>query len=1280
MKRTILMVIKQHHRLVLTSLFLIMTLITVLSATLLYGVPGLFAVKSTQAAAAGNPITIENAQPGSTGWQFDYDSKGNPLKATNHEIEGYASATSVNKGGQISFMVSLNSSAQYTMDFYRMGYYPTGTNPDGTSCSGPCGGRLMQHTGPLNGTQQAACPTTTTTTDFGLIECQWSVSYTLTVPTTWTTGAYIVKLRRTDTSKEEYMTFVVRDDSTPADIVLSEDVNTWQAYNFWGGIGNNDVGYNLYGKFDDQTYNNLSSTRAYAVSFDRPYLDQGAQDGAGNLMVWDYPMIRWLEANGYNVTYATDVDIETNPNLLNGRKAFINTGHDEYYSATMRNNLQGYINAGAHIGFFSANNIYFQIRWGNSPSGQAYRRVICYKDQTLDATTIRWRDLSPPQPENSIVGVMQNGVANDRPYEVYDATSWIYAGTGLVNYTGGNPVISGSGQNAIKGLVGYEFDERAKNDASLSSWASYEPSGLQQVGHSNVPALDNGVAAFSDATLYTASSGAIVFAAGTLQWSWGVDNGFNDGFCDCNPGYANSVSQQITANILNKFLSTTATPSPAVSLSPTSVNFGNQLVNTSSATQTVTLTDSGAGALTITSIGLTGTNSGDFAQTNTCPISPSTLAAGASCTISVTFTPIAGGTRTASLTISDNAAGSPQSVALSGSASASGTYFLDGFESGNFSQWTVPSFTGTASVQSTVVNSGSDAASFTNASGQYIYLYNNLASGAQTSSYTRFYFRFASLAGSTPIAFGRDINGNNLWEVDYDANRKGLDTYFWNGARTRYNLFTNRNVVSANTWYSIEVQSTETTSGHGEVWLNGTSIGAVNADLSVTNGYSRLLIYSSATGTAYFDDIKVANSYNGPVNPTPAVSLSPASLSFANQNVGTSSTAQTVTLTNSGTGALTLTGISIGGTNAGDFAQTNTCPISPSTLAAGASCSVSITFTPTVAAARSASLSIADNAAGSPQSVALSGTGVTPTPAVSLSPPSLSYNTQNVGTTSAAQTVTLTDSGAGALTITSIGMTGTNSGDFAQTNNCPSSPSTLAAGASCIINITFAPTDTGTRTASLSISDNAAGSPQSVALSGNALTAGIYFSDGFESGNFSQWTVPSFTGTASVQSTVVNSGSDAASFTNTSGQYTYLYSDLASGAQTSSYTRFYFRFASLAGSTPIAFGRDINGNNLWEVDYDAGRQGLDIYFWNGARTRYDVYSNTNVLSANTWYSIEVQSTETTSGHGEVWLNGTSIGSVNADLSVTNGYARLFLYDEATGTAYFDDVEVANSYI
>src|SRR2546421_5146974 len=363
------------------QLLIAILLTAVLTVTALpYSITHFAPLAPKRALAASNPITIENAQPGSTGWQFDTDSTGGPLQAANHEIEGYASATSVNKGNQISFMVSLSSSAQYTMNIYRMGYYPTGTNPDGSACVGPCGGRFMQKIGPLNGTKQAACPTTTTTTNFGLIECNWAVAYTLTVPTTWTTGVYLVKLRRSDSGLEQYMTFVLRDDSGPADIVLNEDVTTWQAYNFWGGAGNSNIGYSLYGKFNDVTFANLTGSAASAVSFDRPYLVQGEIDGAGSFMLYDYPMIRWLEAQGYNVTYATDVDLETNPNLLNGRKGLINTGHDEYFSANMRSHLQGYINAGANMGFFSANNIYWQIRWANSSSGQADRIEICYKN------------------------------------------------------------------------------------------------------------------------------------------------------------------------------------------------------------------------------------------------------------------------------------------------------------------------------------------------------------------------------------------------------------------------------------------------------------------------------------------------------------------------------------------------------------------------------------------------------------------------------------------------------------------------------------------------------------------------------------------------------------------------------------------------------------------------------------------------------------------------------------------------------------------------------------
>lgn len=95
--------------------------------------------------------------------------------------------------------------------------------------------------------------------------------------------------------------------------------------------------------------------------------------------------------------------------------------------------------------------------------------------------------------------------------------------------------------------------------------------------------------------------------------------------------------------------------------------------------------------------------------------------------------------------------------------------------------------------------------------------------------------------------------------------------------------------------------------------------------------------------------------------------------------------------------------------------------------------------------------------------------------------------------------------------------------------------------------------------------------------------------------------------------------------------------------------------------------------------YDSGRKGLDVYFWNSANTRYDVYSNTNVLSANTWYSVEVETNETAAGHGEVWLNGASVGSFDGNLVEASPYSNLILTNQVVGTVYFDDVAISGTY-
>jgi Right handed beta helix region/Abnormal spindle-like microcephaly-assoc'd, ASPM-SPD-2-Hydin len=214
--------------------------------------------------------------------------------------------------------------------------------------------------------------------------------------------------------------------------------------------------------------------------------------------------------------------------------------------------------------------------------------------------------------------------------------------------------------------------------------------------------------------------------------------------------------------------------------------------------------------------------------------------------------------------------------------------------------------------------------------------------------------------------------------------------------------------------------------------------------------------------------------------PTPAASFSPTSLLFASQTLSTTSPTQSLTLTNTGNAALTISGIALTGTNPGDFHQSNSC--GPS-LAAGSNCTITVSFTPSANGARSATVSVSDNATGSPQTAGLSGTGIASAPIAALSPTSLAFASQAQATTSASQGITLTNSGSASLNITSISVTG----DFGQTNNCGTS---LAAAARCTISVTFTPTAGGTRTGTLNVADDATGTPQSATLTGTG-TGGV---------------------------------------------------------------------------------------------------------------------------------------------------------------------------------------------
>ena len=261
---------------------------------------------------------------------------------------------------------------------------------------------------------------------------------------------------------------------------------------------------------------------------------------------------------------------------------------------------------------------------------------------------------------------------------------------------------------------------------------------------------------------------------------------------------------------------------------------------------------------------------------------------------------------------------------------------------------------------------------------------------------------------------------------------------------------------------------------------------------------------------------------------TAGIFISPATVLFGDVSVGTASAAKTITLTSSGSGTLTISSI----TASGDFAQTNNCGTS---VAAGENCTVSVIFTPAATGTRSGTLSISDDAAGSPDTVTLTGTGavaapaVTPSvtdddPVVSLAPTSLTFASQAVGTTSVNQAITLTNTGNASLSLTSISVKGANAGDFAQTNTCGSS---VAAGGKCTISVTFTPAASGSRSAALSIADNASGSPQTVSLTGTGTAPVASVSP--TSLTFSSQAVDT---TSSAQTvTLTNSGNAALSIT-----------------------------------------------------------------------------------------------------------------------------------------------------
>ena len=303
--------------------------------------------------------------------------------------------------------------------------------------------------------------------------------------------------------------------------------------------------------------------------------------------------------------------------------------------------------------------------------------------------------------------------------------------------------------------------------------------------------------------------------------------------------------------------------------------------------------------------------------------------------------------------------------------------------------------------------------------------------------------------------------------------------------------------ASSGTTVSLNVSvvnnsGSKTPTGNVTFTSNGNAIGTASLTAGGTASYatSNLAVGTDSVQAAYSGDAAYNASSSNAVSITitqaitPIVQLSTTALSFGSEALGYTSASQTVTLTNTGTAALSFSGTYLTGANIGDFSKSTQCAAS---VPPGGTCSFILRFTPAAAGTRTAILNLSDNAAKSPQQVTLSGTGTsgTSTPIVQLSTTSLSFGSEALGYTSASQTVTLTNAGTAALSFAGTYLTGANIGDFSKSTQCAAS---VPPGGTCSFILRFTPAATGTRTAILNLSDNAVKSPQQVALSGTGTS------------------------------------------------------------------------------------------------------------------------------------------------------------------------------------------------
>jgi hypothetical protein len=447
------------------------------------------------------------------------------LQVPEANIEGFTTDISADQGGTVEFKIATDSD-HYRVDIYRLGYY------DGDGARKVAS---FEHVGDVNQ------PTPILIEDTATVDAgNWSVTDTWTVPEDAVSGVYIAKLVRLDgTEGENHIPFVVRDDDGGSDIVFQTSDTTWQAYNDWGGAS---LYVNTLGNGDP---------RGTAVSYNRPVQTSGINSVLGV----EYTAIRWLEQNGYDVSYMAGVDTARSGDELLEHDLFLSVGHDEYWSIEQRANVEAARDAGVNLAFWSGNEVYWRTRYEASADSTPddYRTMVSYKESKPDSPadpsdewTGTWRDWQAknpngPEPENSLTGTifMVNGVRGDTISVSSDYSKLrFWDNTDIANLAPGQSI------QLAPGTLGYEWDSDLDN--------GFRPAGLINLssttvdvhalvtGPADAPGWQGPGTATHSLTLYRAPSGALVFGAGSVFWAWGLDSD-NPGDVPADPNVQQSM-------------------------------------------------------------------------------------------------------------------------------------------------------------------------------------------------------------------------------------------------------------------------------------------------------------------------------------------------------------------------------------------------------------------------------------------------------------------------------------------------------------------------------------------------------------------------------------------------------------------------------------------------------------------------------------------------------------------------------------------------------------------